>query len=64
MNYNIISIHTPALSFCEYEFGFFPKQKVDCAVKNFLFAGNFFFPLTLLTCYQRYNIEKMWDNSV
>lgn len=49
MNYNIIAVHTPALSFCEYELGFFPKQKIDCAVKNFiyrafLFAGNFFFP--------------------
>ena len=47
MNYNIITVLTPALSFCEYELGFFPKQKIDCAVKNFiyrafLFAGNFF----------------------
>lgn len=42
-------IHTRTPSCREYEFGFFPKQKVDYAMQNFinrgfLFLGSFIFP--------------------
>lgn len=56
-------VRTPTLSFCEYGFRCFVKQKVDSAMQNFinrgsLFAGSLPPPIPLLTCYQRYNTQK------